>query len=193
MVIICRVRYNRQVVMVQESCKYTPYYCEENIWHLCQDPQFKGSPGFVIFISNPAMQCVFYKQKNGIHGDPVVWDYHVIFLSHAKEWVVWDLDTLLPFPCPFQDYLSGTFPGPLPEWISPLFKVIPARNYIENFYSDRSHMRDLDNGFTQPPPEWPPIRPEKGNSLQEYCSMVFGRDRVYSINEITGGSWCACL
>lgn len=176
--------------MIRESCKYTPYYCEENIWHLCQDPLFKDGACFVIFISNPAMQCVFYKQRLGGIVEPVVWDYHVIFLSRAEDWLVWDLDTLLPFPCPLPDYLSETFPDPVPDWASPLFKIIPVDYYIENFYSDRSHMKDGKDGFIQPPPYWPPIRPEKGNSLFTFISMR-GRDRVWHKDEIAGGNWCA--
>ena len=36
-------------------------------------------------------------------GNPVVWDYHVIFLYHnpenKNESIIFDFDTTLPFPC----------------------------------------------------------------------------------------------
>ena len=50
---------------------------------------------------------------------------------------------MLPFPCPAAVYLSSAFKGGINE-LHPtywrLFRVIPAKEYLRNFASDRSHM-----------------------------------------------------
>ncbi|RPD59122.1 hypothetical protein L227DRAFT_576350 [Lentinus tigrinus ALCF2SS1-6] len=64
-----------------------------------------------------------------------------------QAWV-YDFDTTLPVPCPWREYVAGTFPYAFddaladridPQFLS-LFRVIPAGVYLDCFASDRSHM-----------------------------------------------------
>lgn len=129
----------------------------------------------VVFISNESRCCPFYRQRAvpiyKVHA-PVHWDYHVIVIrtirttspsSHGTE--VLDVDTWLPYPCPIQTYLDETF-RPRTTLTSsstttstefqPLFRVIPAQQYLQYFYSDRMHM--FQNGkWMARPPDYPPI------------------------------------
>ena len=55
------------------------------------------------------LQIPLWKQKAGVGGEDnlVVWDYHVILILMADPCaLVYDQDSLLPFPCPFPEYLS---------------------------------------------------------------------------------------
>ncbi|KAI8998996.1 N-terminal glutamine amidase-domain-containing protein [Trametes punicea] len=64
-----------------------------------------------------------------------------------EAWV-YDLDTTLPVPCAWRDYIVGTFPYALDRRLADhidqrfhsLFRVIPADVYLDHFASDRSHM-----------------------------------------------------
>ena len=78
----------------REKQKYTSCYCEENVWHLCNDRI--GDDGKAIFISNDNRQCPMWHQRAAADGEPVIWDYHVIYLSRVeKEWMILDLDSTL--------------------------------------------------------------------------------------------------
>lgn len=139
---------------------YTANYCEENIWHLCQEPRFAGWPRKVIFISNASRACPLWQQRTAQAGDqPVIWDYHVILLVHRGHWMVWDADSRLPWPVPLPRYLSSTFPfhRQLPPRMHPWFRVVEAEDYVRIFASDRSHMHREDGSWTSPPPPWPAI------------------------------------
>ena len=175
--------------MNRESCKYTPYYCEENIWHLCREPLFAGKRGYVLFVSNRQRQCIFYNQILCSPSSPVIWDYHVVLLSFDSGWFIWDLDSSLSFPSPLRVYLDETFPEPVPEKYAPLFNFAPMEDYIKNFCSDRSHMLDAQGRFIEPPPLWPPIRPELGNNVDHFIAMN-GSGRHYSLSELKGGLRC---
>eukprot|EP00735_Rhodelphis_limneticus_P014530 TRINITY_DN8567_c0_g1::TRINITY_DN8567_c0_g1_i1::g.8533::m.8533 TRINITY_DN8567_c0_g1::TRINITY_DN8567_c0_g1_i1::g.8533 ORF type:complete len:105 (-),score=-5.33,sp/Q1LWX3/NTAQ1_DANRE/52.22/4e-28,Nt_Gln_amidase/PF09764.4/3.2e-32 TRINITY_DN8567_c0_g1_i1:3-317(-) len=90
----------------KSDCLYASCYCEENIWQLCHSVQSNASifnQLWVIFISNRRNQIPIWCQKSSRRPDqdPVVWDYHVICIrsSPNSEAVVYDLDTILPFPC----------------------------------------------------------------------------------------------
>ena len=110
-----------------------PCYCEENVWRLAcrklNDNQFRDGgvahQYHVVFVSNPRkcvpmFQQVAAKDPNA----PCCWDYHVILLctsaapsgengkpvNGATETVVLDVDSVLPYPCPLDEYLSRTFP-----------------------------------------------------------------------------------
>jgi len=93
----------------------------------------------------------------------VEWDYHVFAAISAAAVVagdegralILDLDTLLGFPCPLDSYLSGSFPEGAPPSVEPRFLVIPARRYVAELVSDRSHMRAADGSYLAPPPPWP--------------------------------------
>ena len=62
---------------------YQPYYCEENIWHLCRNEPLKNS--HVIFIASRGDSFPMLNQR--VMKDPLIpilWDYHVILLVHSE-------------------------------------------------------------------------------------------------------------
>ena len=140
--------------------KYCPRYCEENVWHLCQEPYFASLDSKVVVISNERRACAFWHQRaaHGI-GVPTIWDYHVVVLVYANHWCVWDLDSTLGLPVSAREYFSETFRDLPPGFtmFSPCFRIMKAADYVERFSSDRSHMRDRDGGWLAPPPPWPLI------------------------------------
>jgi hypothetical protein len=153
---------------------YTPYYCEENIWHLCREPQFAAAEAKVLFISNARRQCYFWEQRASLStNQPIGWDYHVILLARDQHWQVWDLDTTLRLPTDAKEYLNRTFQhvGKAPAEWDPIFRVIEPKDFIENFASDRSHMLDAAGGWLQPPPPWEPIGIGKESNLHSFINM----------------------
>ncbi|OBZ75373.1 Protein N-terminal glutamine amidohydrolase [Grifola frondosa] len=154
---------------------------------------------FVVFISNSGQTVALWKQK--ARQDVVVWDYHVVLIlspgtrppiqdpggpaplartqvaAECGAWV-YDFDTVLPSPCGWLDYISGTFPyafdvaraARLDEAYRSLFRIVPAEVYLDHFASDRSHMlapgTEHSEGhtpdaqearFRSPPPPYPAI------------------------------------
>ena len=114
--------------------------------------------------------------------DYVCWDYHVIVIrrrtaelsNDTKEGAsnnnnnrteVLDIDTWLqPYPCQLEEYLYGSFPHVMDgtnntdKQYHPSFRVVPAKQYLKYFYSDRSHMIDTKTGnWLATPPEYQPI------------------------------------
>lgn len=153
--------------MDRSDFKYWPYYCEENIWHLCQDPRLRAVSNMVVFISNDARKCAIAEQRAGSDG-LVIWDYHVVLLNRS---MIWDLDTLLSFPCPAGDYLKKSFLLEFDDDYLPRFRVIKAETYIRNFTSDRRHMINQSGKYIHSPPHWPAIRPEEGSNLFSLVDM----------------------
>lgn len=158
---------------------YTPYYCEENIWHLCQAVAAPASK--CVFISNPLRQCFFWQQRACPDENmPMCWDYHVVLLARDAEWKIWDLDTRLPLPMNASDYLSGTFAyvGRGEPDYDPKFRLVDAEDFVRQFSSDRSHMLDADGRWMQPPPDWQCIGESRENNLQKFIDM---HDTTYGI------------
>ncbi|XP_062181357.1 protein N-terminal glutamine amidohydrolase-like [Phragmites australis] len=169
------------------SFTHTPFYCEENVYFLCKelirigvaDPA--GTDLYIVFISNEEMKVPLWHQKAS-HSDDVfvLWDYHVICIEVKRNKgevldLVWDLDSNLPFPSPFLQYVSGAI-RPLSFGDSiyrRLFRVIQAPMFLRSFASDRSRMKDLKGNWIQLPPEYEPIVAEDGttNNLNEYITM----------------------
>lgn len=61
-------------------------------------------------------------------------------------------------------------------WLRPacarrLFRVVPARTFLDSFASDRSHMIRADRSWIAPPPTYPAIRPVQGSSCQPHQTM----------------------
>ncbi len=138
---------------------YAPFYCEENAFHLAAKLLGNQEIVRVIFISNEIRACLLMYQKAADPGQAVYWDYHVIVTTgKGKSLSIWDLDTRLLFPCPARDYLELTFPYNIPLEHRVLFRSIEAKEYLQNFSSDRRHMRNTDGTWIQTPPPWPPIR-----------------------------------
>ncbi|MDC3957593.1 hypothetical protein KEG38_27290 [Polyangium jinanense] len=135
-----------------------PFYCEENVWHLCQEPALVDKRRDVVFISNAERACPMWSQKAG-RGKPIVWDYHVVLLVRDPP-EIWDVDCTFGVPLPAMEWLRGSFhPGVPPPYL-PSFRVVPADLFARTFASDRSHMRLPDGTFRKPPPPWPPVGAE---------------------------------
>jgi hypothetical protein len=145
---------------------YCPYFCEENVWHLCSDRETIAGPmeeRRVVFVSNARKQVAIRHQRAGA-GGPVVWDYHVVLLAAGR---LWDLDTTLGLGISPAQWLTESFiTGPL----EPRFRVIDAPEYVTSFASDRSHMIGPDGRPLRPMPPWPPIG--TGMNLMRFVDLV---------------------
>uniref|UniRef100_A0A8D1FF94 Protein N-terminal glutamine amidohydrolase n=1 Tax=Sus scrofa TaxID=9823 RepID=A0A8D1FF94_PIG len=158
----------------RDACVYNSCYCEENIWKLCEyiknHDQYPLEECYAVFISNERKM-----------------DYHVVLLhvSSGGQSFIYDLDTVLPFPCPFDTYVEDAFKSD--EDIHPQFRrkfrVIRADSYLKNFASDRSHMKDSSGNWREPPPSYPCI--ETGGISPNSNSSRFKR--------IKGSSSFCCL
>jgi hypothetical protein len=141
------------------TLRYQPFYCEENTFHLCQEPRFADRAPSAIFVSGSEGECVMWHQKAARRaGAPLSWDYHV-FLLVREPWEIWDFDTMLGFPEPAATYLRRSFRPEiaLPEELTPRFRVVGAPELVATFASDRSHMRSREGKFLKAPPPWPAI------------------------------------
>ncbi|KAF7338417.1 Nt-Gln-amidase domain-containing protein [Mycena venus] len=173
---------------------YTPFYCEENIYLLCEAFITQGEDVSAVFISNELKTVALWNQK--LNQSVVVWDYHVVLLLRSRDQRRWiyDFDTCLPFPCLLEDYLAHTFRQDVPSSYRSLFRIVPGSIYVAHFASDRSHM--LTGGsdsncetpvavktYNSPPPPYPPIRGKNANVMNNLmrsfvcmvsCEETFG-------------------
>jgi hypothetical protein len=96
---------------------YASHYCEENVYQLAKSflahADLSSESGFVVFVSNATKSTPIWCQKLSEDDNPVVWDYHVIFVvkSHDKRTgsIVVDLDTKLGYPVDFGAYVIKSF------------------------------------------------------------------------------------
>ena len=167
--------------MSSHTIRYQPYYCEENAYHLCTDPQrpeLQGRSPAAVFIRGLGDHCVMWQQGAVAPGEPVFWDYHVVVLAQGP-WQIWDLDTRLGCPVPATTYLRRSFRPELtlPPELTPRFRLVDAAELARTFASDRSHMRDPDGRFSQPPPPWPAIGAGKPSTLARFLELADALDR----------------
>lgn len=159
---ISRVRLARTIVIRPESdaLQYQAFWCEENIWHLTQNPITAANERLVLAISGASGHVACWQQNAGEPGEGVLWDYHVVLATKSATWQIWDLDSRLGAPVSATTWLQESFPYPefVPHRFHPRFAVIEAQTYVRQFSSDRSHMRDKFGNWAQPPPPWPAIR-----------------------------------
>lgn len=155
----------------RENYRYHAYYCEENIWQLCQGAEFINSE--VMFMAASAACFPICCQRAADRPDePLFWDYHVVLVWHAPEQTyALDFDTTLPFCTPLKTYLQRSF---YPEQLvraeyRPLFRLVPRTVYLKRFASDRRHMQ-TQYGWQAPPPPWPLIHADQSN-LHEFTDM----------------------
>lgn len=154
--------------------KYTPNYCEENVWHLCQHPQLQDVTKRVLFVSSLSRNSPLQFQKSAQEDAPVWWDYHVILMtSSQKGHFIYDFDSTLPFPCEARKYLLETFQevSTMKPEDRPLFKVIDGMEYVKGFHSDRSHMKDQSGNWIFEPPTWAPIKTTGQLSVQRLMNF----------------------
>lgn len=145
---------------------YWPFFCEENLWHLCADEAVPVpvAERRVVFITGVRGRFAMRNQRAG-EGGPVLWDYHVVLRARGD---IWDLDTTLGLPLPFDDWLRGSF-LPLYRDFIPRFRVVDAAVYRAQFASDRSHMLGPGGVPLKPHPPWPPIG--VGMTLPRFITM----------------------
>ncbi len=161
-----------------ESFLYTPFYCEENVWQLCQHPELALVDKRVVFISNHSRSCHFWSQRASADATgSITWDYHVILICKtgtAASWQVWDLDTTLGMPVEVEHYIDETFRhASLTETpYHPLFKVLDAEKYVKTLSSNRSHMLDANGCWLEPPPNWPEIKQGTTTNLMDFIDMT---------------------
>lgn len=181
------------LVPQSSECLYASCYCEENVYKLCEHVKNISLSDLknchAVFISNRKKVVPLWHQKAGPDSDnPVLWDYHVIFIHHPGSdlpTLVYDLDTTLPFPSQFPTYVAKTFRTE--SEINPdyhrSFRVIPAGTFLENFASDRSHMKGEGGEWMQTPPTWDCIATERTkHNLEEYISMEEGTGEGVVLN-----------
>lgn len=171
-----------------KNLKYTPNYCEENIWQLCQHPDLTDVLTRVLFISSLSRNSPLHFQQSSQGEMPVWWDYHVILLaSKDGHHSIYDFDTTLPFPSVAQQYLKSTFqevPMMKPD-DRPLFKIVEGDDYISSFHSDRSHMRDADGQWIFEPPTWPLIESEGALSIEGLMDFTTtSSHKLYPLDEL---------
>lgn len=157
----------------REHYLYHHRYCEENIWHLCQQPEFQNAD-VIVMASRGAFFPILCQQAAEAPGMPVLWDYHVVLLWHTGKGAryILDFDTTLPFCTPVGHYLQQSFLDErrLSAEFVPLFRLMPASEYRERLLSDRSHMKTA-NGWLAEPPGWPPIS-TAGSNLKKFTDMA---------------------
>ncbi|XP_069477686.1 protein N-terminal glutamine amidohydrolase isoform X2 [Ambystoma mexicanum] len=156
------------------------YASEENVWKLCEHIKDCGQDLLedfhAVFISNDQKMVPIWKQQSGRGDEPVVWDYHVILLHVSSDGqnYIYDLDTLLPFPCPVDTYIQEAFK--CDDDIHPAYRrklrAVPADVYLKTFASDRSHMKDSSGKWQKPPPSYSCIETADSKmNLDDFISM----------------------
>lgn len=164
----------------KEDFMYTSHYCEENVWMMASKiketfpEQLRYC--YPVFISNDFCHIPLWRQSASKQEDGlVIWDYHVIMVYHNEnETTVFDMDTTLPFPTPFDEYCRETFKSDeyLDSKFHRLFRVLTAESFLNNFSSDRSHMQKEDGSWVKPPPNYPAIKNTmEPHNLGQYISM----------------------
>lgn len=152
------------------AMRYTPFFCEENAWHLARDRAALPGERCVLWVlgADPAHPAVAVWAQRAAAGRPfVVWDYHVVVCERppgADGWEVWDPDSTLGMPLSAARWIEGSFPQLL-QGFEPRFRLVEAAQYLASFSSDRRHMRAPDGGEVQPFPRWPPILDAEGRHL----------------------------
>ncbi|XP_019713719.1 protein N-terminal glutamine amidohydrolase isoform X2 [Hippocampus comes] len=177
----------------RDDCAYSSCYCEENVWKLCESVRTERSAPlqelFVVFISNDNRTVPLWKQKSASGEQPVIWDYHVVLLHvpAGSEAAVYDLDSVLPFPCPLKLYATRALRsdrGVRPAYHRKL-RVVPADCFLSNFASDRSHMKNADGSWKVPPPPYPPISTADSHmNLDDFITMEPSRGwgRIFTLD-----------
>jgi hypothetical protein len=170
----------------REAYRYQSHYCEENIWYLCQQPEFQHSDVIVI-ASKGKFFPILCQRAADVPEEPTLWDYHVVLLWHTQDArYILDFDTTLPFCTLAEDYCRQAFldDACLKSKFVPWFRVMPAGEYATRLLSDRRHMRTASGGWQAEPPDWPPTSASESN-LYKFTDMndpEFGQ--IMSVSEL---------
>lgn len=158
-----------------------PCYCEENVWRLAYR-KIQARPNeqdcyFVAFISNSIKTVpMFFQRAASSPETSVCWDYHVILLyAHPTERdvYVYDIDSVLDYPCTLAEYLRRSFPYEAPFVMAPLFRVVPAALFLQHFSSDRMHMFNTKTkSWIATPPSYSIIRGHGESNLKHYLNFT---------------------
>ena len=148
----------------RDQHRYTPHFCEENIWWLAWTLRNDGvamSAMRIWLFSNADASVALLNQRAAPVGGVMAWDYHVVLVvEQGGRRRVFDFDTRLAFPSVASDYLANAFPpqrqlpGKWRTWV----REIPAAAYLSRFYSDRRHMQGHVPASAFP--DYPPIKPQ---------------------------------
>ncbi len=160
--------------MSASAHRYHPFYCEENVWWLCQEERFAEQKRYAVFISNASRCCAIAQQRVAPADAVVAWDYHVVMLLETDTTEIWDLDSRLGAPLPLEEYLVRSFLPLQPHCahLAPQFRLVPAAELLAIFASDRRHMRDADGSWQHPPPEWPaPTVEGQAHNLMRFVDL----------------------
>ncbi len=165
---------------------YTRCYCEENIYCLLRNSVKSNLECVAIIISNPKRVVPVWFQKANPEG-PICWDYHVACAVKNDVWRIMDFDSSLDWAIPARDWLKlAIFHKPVRKEYQRMFRIIPAKDYLARFSSDRLHM--LHNGeWVAPPPSYPPIINGPSNLFSKYVNMDYDEScygKVYHEAEI---------
>ncbi|BHH83052.1 hypothetical protein LA52FAK_13410 [Desulforhopalus sp. 52FAK] len=103
------------------------------------------------------------------------------------DWKIFDLDTTLSFPIGLKEYVSFTFKGMagIHPGYFPSFKIIDARRYVREFYSDRKHMKDEMGEWLSPAPDWSLILGNKMLSIDGLFDFTgSSKQEIYSLPDM---------
>lgn len=97
-------------------------------------------------------------------------------MGKERQCLVYDFDSLLNFPEPFDDYFRNSFKKEFDIY----FRLVPIDHFLDYFASDRSHMiKKIINDLTiyhSKPPNYPCIKNkdnETNNLFDKYLNLGF--------------------
>ena len=100
--------------MPREDFDYASCYCEENVYKFIE--KAIGSRdvirSYALVLTN-ASECTalwYQRSSPAPASQPILWDYHVVSLiiNEARDALIYDLDSVLPFPSKAVSYLTKT-------------------------------------------------------------------------------------
>ena len=172
--------------------RYTPNFCEENIWWLAHALKEQGATLDtleVLFFTNTQRNILMLNQNSAPVGQPTTWDYHVVLrYKNDGQDLILDFDTRLGFVTPLLSYFRLSFPSQkeLPETYRAYIRCIPTADYLTYFYSDRKHMTDKVPESEYP--DYPIIQPGAGEDhikLSTYwdINQALTHTKIYSVDQ----------
>nr|XP_023683285.1 protein N-terminal glutamine amidohydrolase isoform X2 [Paramormyrops kingsleyae] len=148
-----------RITPCRKDCVYTSCYCEENVWKLCEYAKIqKQFPMDEIY-------AVFISNEQKM---VPLWEQKS---SHGNKPVIWDYHVIL-----LHDGNKD----------QRKLRAIPAEEFLQNFASDRSHMKDATGTWRVSPPPYPCIETAGSKmNLDDFISMdpSVGYGQVHTLTE----------